>query len=191
MLPDGAVVIGHLFHSDGSPAGSQSFSSSPSHGSLGQHLLENSWGEYLLIEPAADHHGAEFLRDPSGGLPCVYSLHEGSGFVTSDISLATSLGLHHRQIDWDFVTQILLGPHIKTQRTGLVGIRELLPGFSLVLRGASTVARQDWSPWRFVATEQRHTDRHEAASQVRKTVEVAVKAWAGIDRTILLGACRT
>ncbi|VFR55163.1 Asparagine synthetase [glutamine-hydrolyzing] [plant metagenome] len=186
MLPGGAVIVGHLFCKDGSPAGS-SFSDLPHDKPLGKHLLEHYWGEYLLIQPMNSHERrVEILRDPSGGVPCAYGLQDGRTFVTSDISLAEGLGLFNRQVDWGFIAQTLRSPHLKTQRTGLLGIRELQPGFSLVLQGTKATIRQDWSPWRFVAPAYRHDDPDIAAAQIHKTVATVVKAWAGVDQTILL-----
>jgi asparagine synthase (glutamine-hydrolysing) len=183
----GGVLIGHLFSRDGTPAKPDRLPTLPSAEQFAQHLLTHYWGEYLLIQfdtgPAP---GLDILREPSGGVSCLYSIQGSTGFVTSDVSLADELGYRRRQVDWDFIAQVLAYPHIKTARTGLSGVRELLPGCSLVLRNADTTIRQDWSPWAFVAKQHRHSNPEEAATEIRTTVAAVVQAWAQTDKAILM-----
>lgn len=188
LLPDGGIVLGHLFRRDGSPVvDADGFPDFSRPGPVRRYVLANHWGEYILVQPStASQHGQSFLRDPSGGVSCVYSLQDGSGFVTSDISLAIQLGLYRRRIDWDYITHCLSRPNLKTQRTGLSGIRELLPGNSLTIHDSHVAIDEEWSPWTFVAKHHRHSDHMHATSCIRETVACVVKAWAETDRTILL-----
>jgi|LNAP01.1.fsa_nt_gb asparagine synthase (glutamine-hydrolysing) len=181
------VVLGHLFCKDGTPAKPDAMPALASAEQFASHLLTRYWGEYLLIQSTTEPAPRlDVLREPSGGVSCLYSLQSGTGFITSDISLAIGLGLYRRQIDWDFITQALAHPHVKTARTGLTGIRELLPGCSLILSSACATVRQNWSPWTFVASPRRHHDPHEAAAEIRTTVTSAIKAWAETDKAILM-----
>jgi asparagine synthase (glutamine-hydrolysing) len=182
------IVVGHLFSRDFKPVGH--IASLPRHASpanISKHLLDHYWGEYLLLQPPADPAQAlTALRDPSGGMPCLYMLTNGVGFLTSDISLAFRLKRCRARIDWDGITHRLAYPYLKTQRTGLSGVRELLPGCTLSLRPTGPEVEQTWSPWSFVNTDQRYTDPHEAAAVVRSTVASVVRAWAEADGSILL-----
>ena len=182
----GGVLIGHLFSKDGSPA-------KPGHlpptspEQFAKYLLTHYWGEYLLIQTTAGPiAGLDVLRDPSGGVPCVYALQGGSGFITSDISLATGLDLYTQRVDWSFIPQALAYPHVKTARTGLVGVRELLPACSLLLRHTGATIREDWSPWTFVTPSQRHHDPRAAETEIRTTIVSVVKAWAETDKAVLM-----
>jgi asparagine synthase (glutamine-hydrolysing) len=183
----GGVVIGHIFTHDGKPAKLTDLPAQTSARQLAEHLLTHCWGEYLLIQAAC---GAvpelEILREPSGGVPCIYSFEQGAGFVTSDTSLAVELGLHDRRIDWGFIAQALAYPHVNTRRTGLAGVSELLPGCSLVLRGPTASVREDWLPWTFVSRGHRQVDPDEAAADVRKAVITVSEAWARTDKEILV-----
>ncbi|SFK49904.1 asparagine synthase (glutamine-hydrolysing) [Rhodanobacter glycinis] len=127
-------------------------------------------------------------RAPSaaGNLPCVWSIKDGAGFLTSDISLALQALLYRKQVNWDFIAHRLRYPDIKTERTGLADLFELLPGCSLRTSGTEVSIRQAWSPWNFVAREQRYRDLRDAANQVLHAVESAVRAWMSVDRSILL-----
>jgi asparagine synthase (glutamine-hydrolysing) len=75
---------------------------------------------------------------------------------------------------------------MKTGRTGLTGINELLPGCSLRVVGPEKTTRLEWSPWRFVAADKRCGDSREAAAAIRAAVAMVVRAWANVDESILL-----
>ncbi|VFR39640.1 Asparagine synthetase [glutamine-hydrolyzing] [plant metagenome] len=184
----GGVLIGHLFFGGGEPVTPRTAPDLSSHERV-QDMLSKYWGEYVLIRTTAAHGDLlEVLRDPSGGVSCIYSLHgrDGCGFVTSDIALATQHGLYRKQIDWEFISHALAYPHLKTQRTGLSGVSELLPGCTLLVGTTDTTVRADWSPWTFVAKERRHYTVQRAVEDVRQAVRTVVAAWAGMDESILL-----
>ena len=187
-LPGGGIVLGDLYDKDGRPVKDlPGLRRLPTQSALRQHLLDRYWGEYLLFQPAEEgSENATIMRDPSGGLACAYSLEEGSGFITSDLAIASSLGLHRDQSDWDFLRHCLVYPHMKVSRTGLAGISELLPGCVLALDGQTTCATLAWSPWTFVAPGQRHSDPVAAAATVREATAMVVQAMAVTDQSLLL-----
>jgi asparagine synthase (glutamine-hydrolysing) len=189
-LPGGGILIGHLFTQDGIAVNDSARLpelSDPTH--IRKHILETYWGSYLVIQPDAQGPGAfTMTRTPSaaGNLPCIYSITDGSGFLTSDVSLAIRAHFYRKQVDWDFLVHRLRFPGIKTQRTGLTDLAELLPGCSLSVSGANVSVRQAWSPWDFVSPERRYRDLRDAVDQIRHAVTSAVRAWADADRSILL-----
>lgn len=173
-LPDGSIAIGHVFDR----AGRRVAAPAP--------LPEGCWGEYLLVQANTPDRAMRIARDPSGGVSCLYSVDKGSGFATSDVSIATQLGLYDKRVDWHFVAHFLAYPYVKTTRTGLAGIRELLPGCALHLRDRGVSAAQTWSPWDFVEPARRHTHIEEASEALRVAVETAVNAWARVDGSALV-----
>ena len=187
-VPGGGVVIGHVFLADGTPLQEQSaLMASLDAGNDGSWLSEQFWGEYLLIRPTRDDaSGLCITRDPSGGVACIHSVSEGTGFVTSDISIATHLKLCERHVDWDFIAHFLAYTYVKCERTGLSRIRELLPGCTLHVHGRGTTTNRTWSPWEFVASARRHDRIEDAAIDLRTVVERTVKAWAGVDGSALV-----
>lgn len=187
-IPGSGIVIGHVFLNNGTPVDETSaLFSSLSPDNAGSTLIEQCWGEYVLIQPGkAGASSLRVIRDPSGGVACVYRTSKEATFVASDISIATRLGLYERRIDWDFIAHFLAYPYVKTERTGLAEIRELLPGSSLRLQGARTVVEQVWSPWAFVAPPHRIKSVDDAAGRLRATVESTVKAWASLDEAALV-----
>jgi len=174
-LPDGGVAIGHVFLRDGTRIVEP------------QPLPDGCWGEYLLVQPADDSlTGIRVTRDPSGGVACLYADIGHRGFVTSDISIATRVGVYLKRIDWDFIAHFLAFPYAKTARTGLAGIHELLPGCTLHVDGARASITMIWSPWDLVRPGLRHTCIEAAAAALRAAVETAIAAWAGVDGQALV-----
>ena len=186
-ISGGGIVIGHVFLRDGTPLDeTSSFATSLTPGNTRASLLAQCWGEYLLIQPLGDDICLCITRDPSGGVPCIFSTSADAGFVASDISIATQLNLYERRIDWDFIAHFLAYTYVKSERTGLSGIRELLPGCTLRLRGTTPVVESAWSPWDFVAPARRQTSIDEAVAELRTVVDRTVRSWAGVDRTALV-----
>lgn len=189
-LPDGGILIGVLFTREGTRVRDFAALRSPSSSiEIRAHILENCWGSYLIIQPDIDAANAfTITRAPTaaGGLPCFWSVANGMTFFTSDIFLAERALLYKRRVDWDFIVHRLSYGGIKTQRTGLMDLFELLPGCALRACGRQIAVTQAWSPWDFVAPEQHYQDPHDATIHIRYAVECAVRAWADTDPSILL-----
>jgi len=180
LASDGAL-IGHAFPRTDANA---NLSSLPSSHELAGFLLDNFWGEYLLLQSGCSPSAMAVMRDPSGGVDCVYSLCDH--FITSDITIATRSGLYRRAIDWDFIQSNLIYPHYKAGHTALAGLNELLPGCQLHIREGRHFVEQAWSPWPFVSPLYRHRNELEAQTDVRQAVSSVVKRWAETDQSLLL-----
>jgi len=187
-LPGGHIVVGHLFNRGARLLTADSelahFSSDEA---LRKYVRDQCWGEYLLITQVADppcHLRIE--RDPSGGIACVYSFRGSLGFITSDISLAASLGMIERRVDWQEIAIALANPRFKTGRTGLAQVRELLPGCALGIGQDAVATKCHWSPWPHVASSERYRNPAEAADALRDSVHRVTQAWASVDGSLLL-----
>ncbi|NII09491.1 hypothetical protein [Oleiagrimonas sp. C23AA] len=159
-LPGGGLLLGELYDRHGRPVvNPMDLPAAPTPARFRQQLLEQLWGKYLLFQPVESSSGGfTVMRDPSGGLACVYDLAQGHGFITGDLALASGLGLYRDCIDEEFVRHNVRHPHMKISRTGLVDVRELLPGCLLAVDAGNTATHLAWSPWQFVAETQRQTD---------------------------------
>lgn len=185
--PGHGVLIGRLFDRNGKaitlPFGLDSNAEEREH-----QVLHDSWGEYLLVQLAgsAEDPILRLLRDPSGAVPCVYQVTGKGGFVTSDIALAAHLGLYHKTVDWAAMAHGLAYPYLRTGRTTLDQLRELLPGFVLHCDGTGSSTRMAWTPWRFVSSDRRHEDRDAAAADIRSAVSMVVCALTAADRKLVV-----
>jgi len=175
-IPGHGLVIGQVFTNDGQRI-SRPLNFNGSVSELSNHLLRNTWGEYLAFHVGGkDGSEITLMRDPSGSVPCVYSLAGGEGFITSDIGLAVELGLYCREVNWQAVAHSLNFPYLEPARTALRHVSELLPGGTLTCQGKDVSTSPAWSPWRFVQKDVRHKDPLVAAEDVRAAVSNAVRA---------------
>ncbi|MDR7191805.1 asparagine synthase-related protein [Luteimonas terrae] len=175
---DDGVIIGHLFGEDGTPV-----SAPPTAADVERRIVSALWGEYVLVKSSTDGDRAKLTvtRDPSGGVACVYSLSDSTGFITSDVSLATRLGLYVSTIDWTSIAHCLAYPYVKASRTALAHVRELLPGCSIDALCGTSDTSTAWTPWAHIGSHERYRDPKEAAADVRQAVAKAVAAWARLD----------
>lgn len=175
-IPGHGLIIGQIFSRDGQLI-LQRLDIDGSACELINCILRNIWGDYLaVLTDNGDSSAITLLRDPSGAVPCVYSLADGEGFITSDIGLAVDLKLYRREVDWQAIAHCLNFPHLKTARTALEHVNELLPGSTLTCRGKDVSARSVWSPWCFVQKGVRRKDPRVAAEDIRAAISNVVKA---------------
>jgi asparagine synthase (glutamine-hydrolysing) len=180
------LLIGQVFTNDGQST-LRRLDIDGSTQELTSRLLQNTWGGYLaILDDHDDSPAITLLRDPSGAVPCVYSLADGEGFITSDIGLAIHLGLYRREVNWQAIAHGLTFPYLKTARTALQHVSELLPGNTLACRGRDVSVHSAWSPWSFVEKGVRHANPQVAAEDVRIAVSSAVRALStGDDRFLV------
>ncbi|WP_269781272.1 asparagine synthetase B family protein [Luteimonas fraxinea] len=181
-----ALLVGHAFRrADGTPLTGSTHSEIPADIKLTRYLIEQCWGDYIVLEfPADDWAQFDTIRDPSGGVACVYSI--ASGCVTSDVSAMVDAGVIRRAVDWSFIKENLIYPHLKTGSTGLLDVSELLPGHRLRISGDAATTDELWTPWTFATRDQRYRSAPEAAAAVRSSVTAAVESWAAADGDVLL-----
>lgn len=180
-IPGRGLVIGRVFARDGQQV-KHPIRFDGTGSEISNYLLKNTWGEYLAFHASGeDREEITLLRDPSGAVPCVYSLVDGEGFITSDLDLAVELGLYHREVDWQAVAHGLNFPYLKTVRTALRHVNELLPGCTLTHKGRNVSTRPTWSPWHFVEKGVRHEDPHAAVQDVQAAVSSAIRALSTVD----------
>lgn len=162
------AVLGTLFgRSDGQPVRSASPSlQSEIDESGGQYLIERYWGAWFAIFLDEDGHWA--LRDPSAFCPVYFRTSEGVSLYVSDLAALLEFGLDPGGADVEFLRHWLAFPHLRTARTGLKDMRELLPGTRRVVTSDSDSTSTAWTPWTFAAADRQITDFDSAAEHVRE-----------------------
>ncbi|MCD9008116.1 asparagine synthase C-terminal domain-containing protein [Luteimonas sp. XNQY3] len=188
MLPDGGIVIGHVFTENGNPFDDRmAILCGGGTASFRPMLIRKCWGEYLLIEPSTRATEAwAVTRDPSGGMRCLYAKSDSATYLTSDIALPIALCLQDRRIHWDHIGYRLAYPHLPTSHTAFTGVQELLAGTTLYVNDSQVEVDQTWTPWSFVTDDQHFLDIEEASTAVRNAVSKVVRTWAETDGSILL-----
>lgn len=165
-LADGSIIIGDIFPHSGKPL------RAPGDG----------WGDFLAFYRGASLSGAE--RAPLTGRPLYWVPHQAGVLLASHLKLLMGL-CRAIQIDWGFVAHGLAYRNLRTERTGLVGVSELLPGSRLLWDGASARVEQTWSPWPFVA-DRDPLPVAELAPVLQHTLQAAVAAWVGARPDIMI-----
>jgi asparagine synthase (glutamine-hydrolysing) len=146
--------------------------------------LERFWGNYIGLWARPDE--VKILRAPMGQLPSYYVEQHGLIALASDPDLLCEVGLYVPEIDWGGVRRHLVGQDLPTERTGLLGLRELMPGNVLTLGGGRSRIEQVWSPWSFAAAASRKS-KDPVEEQIRRTIMTACAACASPFRQTLLG----
>jgi asparagine synthase (glutamine-hydrolysing) len=176
MLGDHGLIVGRLFanHVSCAPLPALDLESSiDAASSGGKSLLERHWGAYVAF--IRDGGRIAVLRDPSAAVPAYHASIDGITVYFSDLAICSDLRLADRDIDEEFLRQWLTFPGLRTQRTGLSGIFELLPGSVHWLIGGETRIEAAWTPWSI--TRRRTFPSFEAAAkEVRSTAARTVAA---------------
>ncbi|HVM23270.1 MAG TPA: asparagine synthase-related protein [Sphingomicrobium sp.] len=143
------------------------------------------WGNFAFFFSSA--RGTGVYRDPSAGVG-VYRCGDGHDAVfVSDAQLASALGLLDSAApDPAFAVHWLQFPFLRSARTGLRHVREILPGTLCMLDG-----RQGWTEtpaWRpadFIGRRQAILDPLEAATRLRELALAVVPAQLNGGRMVL------
>lgn len=182
------VILGALFRRAGrGGAGSLSEAEGDEiEASGGASLLRSHWGGYVAFVAPSAVGPIRILRDPSGAAACYYMERDGAWFMFSDVDLPLCLGWLEPRIDRDFVAHHLAYPNLRTDRTGLTDVGDLLAGARLSLSATGGAVETCWSPWTFASPERRIRDRAVAVQAVRAETERCVQAWASGAQSIVL-----
>ena len=188
-----AMLVGLLF--DGETGARLS---APSGAEVGQPLSGRRWGPHILFATAPCEHSV--LRDPSGALPVYHGTLGELEIYASDAGLLEAAWSTAFRPDLDFIRHWLTFPFLRTARTGVEGVRELLPG---AYRRASPVGEdlgEAWSPFTFTGSDRAITSFNEAAALLREEIlrtipalaaaggEVALQLSGGLDSSIIAAA---
>ncbi|HYJ53197.1 MAG TPA: asparagine synthase-related protein [Allosphingosinicella sp.] len=150
----------------------------------GRSLVEEKWGGYVAF--LRDEGAVTIFRDPSGAVPVHHLGLDGVRAFFSHGALAADLGLAVRGVDEAFLRQWLTYPFLRTERTGIEGVSELLPGMSCRTVAGEARSQALWTPWTFTTPERRILDFGEAAAKLRSVLLGTVRAQLrGMDPPIL------
>ncbi len=187
-ISETGVIIGHLFTNGSKPSRVRSLDPSVCAAvakSELRSLLRSHWGGYVALLDDPFTRRTVVLREPSGAMPCLFLTHGTFTLVTSDMETLLSCGIPAPRIHWDDLARHLWTHGLRSEKTCLDGISELLPGTRLEV-GKSTFTARCWSPWDH-ADPSFIPDYDLAVTDLRDTVLGCLSAWAGCFQHVLLG----
>ncbi|WP_236660043.1 asparagine synthase-related protein [Sphingopyxis jiangsuensis] len=165
-MADGSVLLGEVFSLSGASC----------------HAPSDGWGNYLAF---ARREGRWLIdRAPLTGAPLYWTRWRGGILCASHLELIADL-LESPTVDWEFIAQALIYSNLRTERTGLTGLSELLPGMRLAIDDASAKTIPLWSPWEHVG-KAINAGIAELAPELERRLVASVRAWSGTRKEIML-----
>lgn len=166
VMPDGAILLGDIFSATGAAC----------------HSPLDGWGSFLAF--GREGRGWRVDRAPLTGLP-LYWMRWRRGILCAS-RLEPLIGLVDApRIDWDFAAQALVYSNLRTERTGIVGLRELQPGMRLLWDGDEPRTDMLWSPWEHVGNV-RSAGVAELAPELETRLIGATRSWTSARSNIML-----
>lgn len=149
-------------------------------------FTERYWGAYVLF--VSDPDGHRILRDPSGGVTAYHRRAGPLDVYASDLPMLASVAEGSFEPDLTFLRHWLAYPYLRTHRTGLEGITEILPGQVRCAGPQGPHESPAWSPWVYASPELAIKDFGAAAAHLRDAILLAVPrlAQAGSDVVVQL-----
>ncbi|MDZ3831948.1 MAG: asparagine synthase-related protein [Sphingopyxis sp.] len=165
-IADGSFIVGDIFSRRGSSIAETG----------------EGWGNFL----AFCQNGSRFFieRAPMTGMPLYWARHRDGIVCASHLPLLDGLAIA-RGIDWTFVAHCLAFRNLRTERTGLAGCAELLPGSRLALDGGELAIEQTWTPWDHV-DKPNFVSASELASALERQLLACTSALTASRRDIVL-----
>jgi asparagine synthase (glutamine-hydrolysing) len=190
------VLVGSLFSADGSSArgnlsGTEQLAIMSSDGSS---LVRSASGAFVALWRGCGPAPLKALRDPSAVLPAYCVMDDQIVAIASDVECLEMAGLTRLAIDLSGVATFLRFPLVPTDRTCIIGVRELLPGYLATFADGLSHIRPIWRPRDFgEILDARPTEIAVAidqavSGQCATADRVAVELSGGLDSSIVAAA---
>lgn len=166
LMGSGALVLGDIYSLSGATC----------------HAPADGWGNYLAF--TVDGESVRIERAALTGLPIYWSRFEGGFLLWNDLELVTAL-LGVGSFDWQFIAEILAFANLRTARTGLEGVSELLPGTAVTFSIGEPVLQTFWTPWKFVERPDMRPVAELAPDLERRLIR-CLRGWCGNRSDIML-----
>jgi len=167
----------------------------------GRRLIERYWGRYVALIQDAATSETWVLRDPSGGLPCLMTTHQGIKLVFSDLEDCAALGIRHFTVSWDYIRGLLAYSGYQSRETALNEVSEVQLGERVRFSGDTVHRSLEWDPLAIAQTNP-ISDPETAVAELRRTTRACIHAWAscysdivhnlsgGLDSSIVLSCLK-
>src|SRR3984893_1808191 len=167
----------------------------------GRRLFERYWGRYVALIQDAATSETWILRDPSGGMPCLMTTHQGVNLVFSDLEDCVALGIRHFTVSWEYIRGVLAYSGYQSRETALKEVSEVQFGERLRFSGNTLHRSLEWNPLAIAQTNPIQ-DPQIAVAELRRTTRACVHAWAscysdiihnlsgGLDSSIVLSCLK-
>jgi asparagine synthase (glutamine-hydrolysing) len=167
----------------------------------GRRFVERYWGRYVALVQDAATSETWILRDPSGGMPCLLTTHQGVSLVFSDLEDCVALGIRRFTVSWEYIRGLLAYSGYQSRESALEEVSEVLAGERLRFSGDTLHRSLEWNPLAIAQTNP-IPDPETAVAELRRTTRACVHAWAscysdivhnlsgGLDSSIVLSCLK-
>lgn len=142
----------------------------------------DGWGNYLSFTEIGGEIRIE--RAPLTGIPLYWARFGADVLCMSHLELVEGL-VGDLVIDWDFIAHSISYINLRTERTGLTGLSELLPGSRLEVAGDRTRTSSLWSPWDH-ASKPTSLGIGDLAPELERRLITSMEAWSRSRPDVLL-----
>ncbi|HEY0630352.1 MAG TPA: asparagine synthase-related protein [Sphingomicrobium sp.] len=165
----GKILVGQIFSPNGVRLASLDPLLDAAAPDQGATLPDHYWGNFALFESAGGQ--ASVYREPSGSIPVYHCRQNGEDLFVSDADFAARLGLlRDASPDGQFAVHWLQFPFLRTCRSGLDGVTEILPGVRWTQKPSGGWQETAiWRPAAFLARRDAILDPAEAKCRLRET----------------------
>jgi asparagine synthase (glutamine-hydrolysing) len=167
----------------------------------GRRLVERYWGRYVALIQDAATGEVWILRDPTGAMPCLTTVHQGVNLVFSDLEDCVALGVRQFTVNWRYIRGLLAYSAYQSRETALREVSEVQFGERLRFSGNSVHRSLEWNPLAIAQTNPIQ-DPQAAVAELRRTTRACIHAWAscypdivhnlsgGLDSSIVLSCLK-
>ena len=148
-------------------------------------IAQKNWGRYIVVAHDPSVRTIAIYRDPSGMIPCYYSIIGSCVSISTGVPLNNNGKSNNTKINWDGVIQCLLMPHLRSRKTCLDGVYEVMPGEAVVITHDGVINQQIWNPLDYLGYRAQN-DFTAASELLMGTIADAVGSWCDRYRNPLI-----
>jgi len=153
--------------------------------SNGRRLVERYWGRYVCFLHDSNDRSTRVLRDPTGGLPCLFTEWRGLRLLFSLLEDCSRLELGTQTINWEYVEAHVAASLLQCSATGLTEVTELQAGQCMTWRRDHDATFEFyWHPLR-IMDEEAIEDASVAVERVRETTLACLRSWGATYPRVL------
>jgi asparagine synthase (glutamine-hydrolysing) len=157
--------------------------------SQGRRLISHYWGNYVAFIADANTGAIRALKDPTGSLPCYYTVHRDIGVIFSCVADVLGIGAVAPVVDRDYLRMRVISSGTTVQRDALGGVLQIHRGECVEIdpKQQNSPLRRNhyWSPLNFSGSQDVLDDPDRAAYGLRATVRACTLSWVACHDSLL------
>lgn len=170
------VVLGALFERDRAIGALSPWMDRRIADTAGASLIDDAWGNYVVLLAPTEEHPGTTMRAPFGTLPCYLVERGPCVFAASDLALLRAIGLFEPNVDRVALRRYLLNEDLIRPETCIRDLKEAPGGWRATLHPAGIALAPCWSPWPMMRPPRVIADASDAAIRLRGAIDQAVGA---------------